>query len=111
MTFKYNWEDYKDVPKDYEIVIRADTNDADYVTETSDISMLEIEEIIIPALKLIKENNCEVPFSEYRNKWPESFEAERELIEVFREWCPYGEYGIHTIESVNYYPKPKKVKL
>lgn len=112
MTFVYDYERYKNEPKDYEIVVKADTNDADYVTETSKISLLEIEEIVKPALEIIKANGCSVPWNEHnRKKIPESFKEEEELMDVFREMCPFGEYGIHTIESVVYYPLPKKVEL
>lgn len=111
MTFVYDYDRYKNEPKNYEIVIKADTNDADYVTSTEKISLLEIEEIVKPALEIIKANGCSVPWSEYGNEVPDSFKEEEELMEIFRDMCPYGEYGIHTIESVNYYPLPVKVKL
>ena len=112
MTFVYDCKRYKDEPRVFELVVMADTNDADYVTLSTDISLLEIEEIVKPALELIKSNGCKVPFHECSKEWPSSFKEEQELIEIFREfYCPYGEYGIHTIKSVKYYPTPEKVTL
>jgi len=107
--------------KRYEIVVIADTNDADYVTQISTISeelLLEIQ----PVIEAIKAKNATItpgrgiynwPSSEYRKETVEDTypQLTEDQIECFRELCPYGEYGIHTIKSVEYYPEPVKVKL
>ena len=34
------------------------------------------------------------------------------ILQYFREECePYREYGIHSIRSIVYYPKPEKVRV
>lgn len=101
----------------YELKIVADTNDADYVTEITTVTMQEIEDIL-PVIEAIK--NCKKHFNwskgEYarRDEMPDKIYAgilTEDQIEMFNDYCPYGEYGIHTIESVEYYPLPEKVKL
>jgi hypothetical protein len=104
-------ENFSNEPKDYEIVIEGDTNDADYVHSIRDISLREIEEIIKPAIELIKAHKGKVPFHEFRNNWPDNYLANIDLIETFQEYCPCGEYGIHSIESVTFYKKPKKIRI
>lgn len=105
----------------FELVIKADTNDADYVTSTTKVTMDEIIEIL-PVIEAIKQFNLNHrrgsgeynwPDSEYRSKTVEDTypHIDPKLLEIFGEYTPYGENGIHTIESVVYYPLPEKVKL
>jgi hypothetical protein len=91
------------------IVIKADTNDADCITEMSVISDEDLA-IIQPVIDLLKSKR-----KERRHNW-EIGECERdgtiheryvetgllteEQVDVFDEYVPHGEYGIHTIESI-----------
>lgn len=99
----------------FEIVITADTNDGDYVTEINKITQEELDEIfpVIEAIKKCPEQHnwpapVEYGFDELKKRYPELSE---EQIEIFDAWCPTGEYGIHTIKSIVYYETPKKIKL
>ena len=107
----------------YEIVITGDTNDADYVTEIQDIEQDELD-LIMPVIEAVKaytklhwkghycsEHNW--PTSEYSDGevgalYPDLTE---EQLQLFQNFVPCGEYGIHSIESIYIYPKPTKVKL
>lgn len=98
----------------YEIVVRADTNDADYITQTSQITEEFLEEIrpVIAAIKA-KGRFHNWPAHDHhegtvKKTYPQLTEDQ---IECFQELCPYGEYGIHTIESVVYYLVPEKTRL
>ncbi len=98
----------------YEIFIKADYNDADYVSSTHKMSEEEID-LIKPLVAAIKANGGDWPAHEYasgdndiRVKYKEFSE---EAIDLFNDICPCGEYGIHSIESVEYYPLPVKVTL
>ena len=100
----------------YEIVVTADTNDADYITKTSEIDDAGLVEImpVIEAIKgLDKKHHYNWPRHEYQDETVEAIypQLTKDQIEAFEEYRPYGEYGIHTIESVVYYLKPDKVKL
>jgi len=103
----------------YYINIKADTNDGDYISEMSEISEEELE-LIRPVVESIK------AFKPYKGKnWSHENnfpcgdccredlgqkEAEeyyvggglvtQEQFDAFMEFAPHGEYGIHTIESV-----------
>jgi hypothetical protein len=102
----------------YEIVIKADTNDADYITETSDITEKQLERIK-PIIKEIKTGGKReryghnFPNGEYQGAHVrELYEhVNQKDLDFFIDLCPYGEYGIHTIESIYLYPKPTKKKL
>jgi hypothetical protein len=104
-------------PKIYELVIEADTNDADYVTSTTPVSEMQIV-----AVKLFAEmiKACPKHYnwanSEYTDSNEHPLEVYSELTEQAFEWfndlLPYGEHGIHTIVSIEYYPLPlNKIKL
>lgn len=105
----------------YELVIKADTNDGDYVTSTTTVTEKEIEQLK-SILDVIK---AKFPQGKWRHNWAVGDVARPgegpedvykglltpEQIEWFDDLCPHGEYGIHTIESVIYYPLPDKVSL
>lgn len=86
------------------IIITADTNDADYVTRKTVINDTEI--------KLIKEILSKLPKNGRRISWKNGDMGDtaseliknniltEEEVEFFEEYLPRGEYGIHTIESV-----------
>lgn len=95
------------------LVITGDYNDADYIRsvhlldpdEIYDAELLSVLPKVSNALKDCKD----------RYNWPNSEYCKlsvRELydgiltiedIEIFQEYVPYGEYGIHRIESINVY--------
>lgn len=106
------------------IIIKADTNNADYVQSKNLITNEELE-LIKPLITEIKNfksyqgkeyfpgkfwnhnnnyptNNCiredlgQLSAQEYYK----SKGISDEIFEIFDELRPYGEYGIHTIESI-----------
>lgn len=94
--------------------VRADTNDGDYITERSEITDEELEQIL-PIVEAIKEfdRNHQKGRGDYNwlcgeirgahEKGPHEVYRDiltPEQIELFNEYTPYGEYGIHTIDSV-----------
>ena len=106
---------------EYELVITADTNDADYVTSISQVTWQDIVDIM-PIVGVIKawsaehknghnwcmgevSRNGERPWDIYKGLLTD------EQIDLFDDYVPRGEYGVHTIESVHYYPLPEKIKL
>lgn len=103
-------------PKIYELFIQADTNDADYVTSSHSVSEEEIE-AMKPIIEMVK--NCKKHYNwvtgEYSQLEDHPLKIYPELTEDayewFRDFLPFGEYGIHTIESIEYYPIPNKTKL
>ena len=88
------------------IIIEADTNNGDYVTECSLINDNEIELLkpIVEAIKNIDNDNWETgecccehdPYGLY----VETKILTEEQVDWFQQFVPYGEYGIHTIESI-----------
>lgn len=88
------------------IIIKADTNDGDYITNQSIITDEKIEQLKT-ALSKIKDSNYSLSWGtgdmlEEDNDpnilYPELTPAEFNLIE---NYIPHGEYGIHTIESID----------
>lgn len=110
------------------IIIKADTNDADYVISKNLISDEQFEKII-PVINEIK--NCKehinFPYSEFQNKtvadlYPGLFEnqSEDEYPEIvgltsgasiFINLIPNEEYGIHTIKSIDVLVVQEEIKL
>lgn len=107
----------------YELVVVADTNDADTDTRTSVVTQEQLDELI-PIIDKIRAKS-ERPG---RYRWPtkerlrqgrypspqENYGLTDDEVELMEdEYLPYGddEYGIHTIWSIEYYPLPEKVKL
>lgn len=82
------------------IIITADTNDGDYVTEKSLITDSQIE-LIKPIIEKINENGGSYGKGDVGYDF-ESKEHYGHLdnFELFDDFVPYGEYGIHTIESI-----------
>lgn len=107
----------------YEIIVKADTNDADYITEMTEITQEELDLIrpLVEAIRRFKPYTVELdgrsrrfhhnyPNSEY-SAWDLGEKSPRELYDfpeevhqTFEELVPYGEYGTHTIESVTVRP-------
>lgn len=119
----------------YEIIIVGDTNDADYVTKISTITEKQLNEIkpLIAAIKKFKPYNGKsesgyesthdnnypygngeyIPREDLGEKRPEEIYPQftRQTHDLFQNFCPYGEDGIHTIESITIQPATKKTKL
>ena len=83
------------------IEIVGDTNDGDYVSERTEITDKEIEEIkpVIEAIKNSKEHH-NFDTSEHQNGDAEEVYGHLEGFGLFEDLVPYGEYGIHTIDSI-----------
>lgn len=111
----------------YEIVIEADTNDADYITSISSISEEDLERFK-PLIAAIAEfdgmklnppsyNASNWANYDHDNRYGNLDPAERyaefgpDLISEFSDYVPNGEHGVHTITSIEYYKKPIKTKL
>lgn len=117
------------------IFVKADTNDADYITEKSEITDEQIE-IIKPLIEAIKNfTPYEVQLPGRATTWTHchnwsSGERTRDdlgektaweyygekgvsedVLEVFEEFVPHGEYGIHTIESIDLLIVQEEIKL
>lgn len=103
------------------IVIKADTNDADYIHGKCPITDEEIE-AIKPVIEQLKARRDKLNDDRHKNwnKWRHNWENSeyggrcgtpkemyvdtglltQEQVDLFEEFVPYGESGVHTIESV-----------
>ncbi len=118
--------------KQWDIKITADTNDADYVTEISSISDGDLNKIkpLIAAIKNFKPYKTRVdgldwshshnypwgehlPREDLGEKYPREIYKgfDEEVFQIFEDLIPHGEYGIHTIESIEIAPQIKWEKL
>lgn len=119
----------------YCIEIKVDTNDADYLTQNSVITEEELNKIrpLIEAIKNFEPYKSKstgqykldwthghnYPHGEYAprfdlgEKTPQQIypEISDEIHDLFQEYCPYGEHGFHSIESIYVYPEVKKERL
>ena len=98
----------------YEIVITADTNDADYITKISDITRGELERFtpLIAEIAKVKHYNWDTSVYGEDEDRPENMYSQlAALAEEFGAFVPHGEQGVHTIESIVYYEKPTKIVL
>lgn len=121
--------------KEWELIIVADTNDGDYVTEITAVDTETLDKIK-PLVKAIK--NFKPYIGQYESydgtmrgtthdhNWPDGeclredmgekniyeiySDFDEDVIDTFRDLCPVDEYGIHTIESVKVCPYVKKEK-
>lgn len=99
------------------LIIKADTNDADYVHRINEVTDKEIEQLK-PIIKVIKNIEAEHGHnwdnSEYGDTPPEELYKDkltREQIDLFNGYTPHGEYGIHTIEEVKILEVIKETRL
>jgi len=103
----------------YLLVIEGDTNDGDYVTENTIITEKDLEEIkpIVKAIKAYtKKNKDEHNWFTQESQNDTAEEKYSDIYETkafkkFENYVPYGEYGVHTIESVVVSPSAKIQKL
>lgn len=82
------------------IIITADTNDGDYITEKTLITDEQIE-LIKPIIEEIKKNNGDFGVGEagWRNPSKEEY-THMKGYDLFMEIIPYGENGFHSIDSI-----------
>ncbi len=83
----------------------GDTNDADYISERTEITEDQLE-LIKPVIKAIKNSKIRHNWatSEYARE-PHPSEMYKDVvtedqIEEFEQYVPHGEHGIHTIKSI-----------
>ena len=99
------------------LIIKADTNDADYITSKNEVSDEQLE-LLQPVFKVLQEKRIEFLKSKNwgdRHNWecgeidngrtPEKLYIEtglltQEQVDMFEEYLPYDEYGLHTIEDI-----------
>lgn len=102
------------------ITVTADTNDADYITNTQILNEDDLPTIkkVIKAIKDFdsKHQRGTGQYNWYARRRPGPREVYEDIlteeeIEIFEEYIPYGEDGIHTIESVEIYEVINKEKL
>lgn len=88
------------------LIIKADTNDADYVEKST-----EIAEEVIPLIKKVAKaiKSCKANYNWGSGECCDEDESPsivykdiltEEEIDNFDYYVPHGEYGIHTIESI-----------
>ena len=118
----------------YEIAIRVDTNDADYMTELNDIDSDQLQ-IIKPLIEAIKNfqpystrhkdslgdyswtHTHNYPFGDClredlgQKSAREYYGFPEEVHEFFEELCGYPEHGFHTVESITLTPWVEKEEL
>ena len=100
-----------------QIVITVDTNDADYNTSINVITDEDLKKLM-PLIKAIKTfqpyqgkyglNHHNYPNGEYAYRPDLGVKTPRELypsvneeaFQIFEDLAPYGEYGYHSIESI-----------
>lgn len=107
----------------YELVVVADTNDADYDTRIETVTQAQID-YLIPIIEKIKAVPRKDRVGTYQ--WPTQYRLRQykspqdtygltdEEVEILNEdFFPFGDenYGIHTLISIEYYPIPEKVRL
>lgn len=88
------------------LIIEADTNDADYITSEHEVTEEQLT-ALQPVFDAIK--NCDADYNWFRmNNSSGELEPEdvyegiltQEQIDMFDNYRPYSEDGIHTINSV-----------
>lgn len=113
------------------IIIKADTNDADYITKKTEITDEQIEQIkpVIAALQVRRDKLNEDRHKNW-NRWSPNWETSKygrlvtpsemyvkpgilteEQVQIFDEFVPYGEYGVHTIETVEILVVSEEIQL
>ena len=104
--------------KDYKwrLEIEVDTNDADYIKESVNLTDEGLEHIkgCVETLKRRFPNLVGFAQSEYHGNWSDdilSDDPDYNDLETIANLAPYGEYGWHTLESIKYFPYAKEVRL
>ncbi len=111
------------------IIIKADTNDADYVSSKHEIDEKTLE-IIMPVIEAIEEfdEDKSIKYQKYNwwncdgrdskpqymtptERYVNSGKCSEEAMDYFCELIPYFEGGIHTIESIEILEVINEIKL
>lgn len=110
----------------YLLIIKADTNDADYIESTNVISQEELDRFM-PLINAIKK------FKPYKSKGRTHYhnfpvgeccredmgeksiqeiysKINEDIVDEFNDMVPYSEYGTHTIQSIKLYEIVGEVK-
>jgi len=92
------------------LVIEADYNDGDYVTEMSEVSD-ETLAILEPIIKIVKSKRGKWPECDGLNKILEYYAGEltEDQIETFSSYVPWNEYGVHSIKSITVLKVAEKI--
>jgi len=101
--------------EEYQVIIVADTNDADYVTSISTINEGRLEDLkeVANAIDEFPKYQFSDGTSMHNHNWPNGEQGSEgelcnmypQLSEELMDWfsediAPTGEYGIHTICSI-----------
>ncbi len=95
-------------------IIEADTNDGDYVTKKREIKDEDIAKLKVILKKVKKQGGTiswetlDIASEELVEQHPELTEEECEFLD---DYCPSGDNGIHTIESIDILVVQKEISL
>ena len=97
------------------MIVTADTNDADYITGTYDITPEDLQRFQ-PAIDAIKHCTADHnwPRSDYEEETLQDVypDLDPDLLEEFHEtYIPYSEQGVHTIEKIELWNVVEITKL
>lgn len=100
-----------------EIIIKADSNDGNYLHGISQITEKDLK-LIKPLVTAVKKKG-----KNWGHNWNTSEYADEErpeemysdfpekVIAVLQDLVPYGEHGVHSIRSITISSIPKRTKL
>jgi hypothetical protein len=113
-----------------EITVVVDSNDGDYMSAINEISEETLDKLrpLITAIKNFEcytTNHRGLKWTHYSNfatgeccrtdlgELPveELYADYADVIELFMDYCPWGEWGFHTIERIEVCPKQNKERL
>lgn len=117
-----------EVVKGLNLIVTADQNDGDYVTEITKITAKQLEKImpVIEAVKNFKPYKVggfthghnwpkgeDLPREDLGEKFPEEIysDIDPKLIELFNDMVPCGQYSVHSIESIELIEVSKVTRL
>lgn len=100
----------------YKLVITGDMNDGDLVTKITDIDIADISLIvsIIEAIEATEGYNYPTGDADgCRNDKQSAYDLYKNYpyLDFFDSFVPYGECGIHTIESISLLTVTEETKL
>ena len=91
---------------EYYVVIKADTNDADYITSINHVKPDKIKQLIEIVTKVEKygsyNNIISWETGDYASEelWEQHPELTEDECEFLENYIPYSEHGVHTIEDI-----------
>lgn len=84
----------------YLMIVTTDTNDADYMRSTGIVTAEQKVKLETLLRRIVTVGYCED-----RETLPQDmYDLTQEEVEMISDWCEGGEYGYHSIESVEFYP-------